>query len=129
MEEKHQLLTWVFVYQTEAVRWVTSASLGGRPSGIDSKRKSGKPSRELGPLDLSKRLWLCSVLTKVMKKPLLLSSFAICSSGFTWPWDGYGIHRAWGLPEALIEPISLSLSLSHTHTHTHAWVYTPWDAF
>lgn len=41
-------------------------SISERPSGIVSYRKSGNPSRELGPRDLRKRLWLYSVLIKVM---------------------------------------------------------------
>lgn len=46
--------------------WVTLASVGGRPSGIDLNLNEGRPSRELGPRDLSKRSWLYSVLTKVI---------------------------------------------------------------
>ena len=46
--------------------WVTLASVGGRPSGIDLNLNVGRPSRELGPRDLSKRSWLYSVLTKVI---------------------------------------------------------------
>jgi hypothetical protein len=42
------------------------------PSGMFSNWKSGNPSRELGPLDFSKRLWLYA---KVMLKPLWCSSF------------------------------------------------------
>nr|GLL48094.1 hypothetical protein PanWU01x14_244710 [Ipomoea trifida] len=48
--------------------WVASASEGGRPSGMASKRKDGKPLRESWPLDLRRRLWLNSVLTKHEKK-------------------------------------------------------------
>ncbi|PON47387.1 hypothetical protein PanWU01x14_244710 [Parasponia andersonii] len=52
--------------QREGTSWVASASEGGRPSGIVSKRKEGKPCKELWPRDLRRRLWLNSVLTKVM---------------------------------------------------------------
>ncbi|KAL7250597.1 hypothetical protein ACSBR1_012594 [Camellia fascicularis] len=39
---------------------------GGRPSGMVSNWKSGNPWTALVPLDLSKRSYLYSVLTKVM---------------------------------------------------------------
>jgi hypothetical protein len=47
---------------------VASKSDGGKgkPSGMVSNRKSGRPSTESGPLDRINRLWLNSVLTKVM---------------------------------------------------------------
>jgi hypothetical protein len=45
--------------------WVASTSESGRPSGMVSNRKEGRPSRELGPRDLRRRLWLNSVLTNV----------------------------------------------------------------
>jgi hypothetical protein len=49
----------------DAMSWVASTSESGRPSGMVSNRKEGRPSRELGPRDLRRRLWLNSVLTKV----------------------------------------------------------------
>jgi hypothetical protein len=55
---------------------------------------------------LSKRLWLYSVLTKVMWKPLKWSSFASFSIGFMWPWAGKGIHTAWGLFANSMDTIS-----------------------
>ncbi|PON90933.1 hypothetical protein TorRG33x02_133390 [Trema orientale] len=45
--------------------WVASRSDGGKPSGMVSNRKSGRPLTESGPLDLIKRPWLNSVLTKL----------------------------------------------------------------
>lgn len=42
------------------------ASVGGRPSGIVSNLKEGRPSREFGPRDFSRHLWMNSVLTKVI---------------------------------------------------------------
>ena len=45
---------------------VASTSESGRPSEMVSNRKEGRPSRELGPRDLRRRLWLNSVLTKVI---------------------------------------------------------------
>lgn len=72
-----------------AVRsWVESGSeLVGKPSGMASKRNSGKPSSESGPKDLRKRLWLYSVV-------LWWRSLANLRSGFMWPWYGNGIHTA-----------------------------------
>nr|GMC50573.1 hypothetical protein PanWU01x14_244710 [Ipomoea batatas] len=52
--------------QREAISWVASASEGGRPSGMVSNRNDGRPRRDSGPLDLSRRRWLNSVFTKVM---------------------------------------------------------------
>ena len=52
--------------QREGMSWVALISNGGRPSGMVSNRKSGNPSKELGPLDFIKRWCLNSVLTKVM---------------------------------------------------------------
>jgi hypothetical protein len=49
----------------DGMSWVASTSESGRPSGMVSNRKEGRPSRELGPRDLRRRLWLNSVLTKV----------------------------------------------------------------
>ena len=76
---------------------VASRSEGGSPSGMVLNRKSGRPLTESGPLDLIKRLWLNSVLTKVMWKPLECKSLANCIMGLTWPCDGYGTQTAWGL--------------------------------
>lgn len=45
---------------------VASTSDSGRPSGMVSKRKEGRPFRESGPRDFRRRLWLKSVFTKVM---------------------------------------------------------------
>ncbi|XXG40420.1 hypothetical protein AAC387_Pa01g1141 [Persea americana] len=71
--------------QRAGTSWVASRSEGGRPSGMVSNRKSSRPFRESGPLDLNSRLWLNSVLTNVMKKPLLWRSLASLSMGVTWP--------------------------------------------
>jgi hypothetical protein len=49
-----------------------------------TNRKSGKLSKELGPLDFKKRRWLNSVLTKVMRKPLWCRSFENLSIAFMW---------------------------------------------
>lgn len=50
----------------DGMSWVASASDSGRPSGIVANRKEGRPSRELGPRDFRRRLWLNSELTKVI---------------------------------------------------------------
>ncbi|CAN6573973.1 unnamed protein product [Malus baccata var. baccata] len=52
--------------QSNRTSWVVSASESGRPSGMALNWKSGKPSRELGPEDFRKRLWLNSELTNVI---------------------------------------------------------------
>ena len=64
---------------------MASSSDGGRPSEMVLNWKEGRSSRELGPRDLTRRLWLNSVLTKVICKPLKQRSFANFSIGFMWP--------------------------------------------
>jgi hypothetical protein len=83
--------------------WVASRSDGGNPSGIVSNWKSGKPFMWSGPLDQTSRMWLNSVLTKVMRKPLECSSLANRIMGVTCPC-GNGTHTAWGFL-ASTEPI------------------------
>ena len=41
--------------QREGMSWEALISDGGRPSGMVSNRKSGKPSKELGSLDFIRR--------------------------------------------------------------------------
>ena len=48
--------------QREATSWVALEFDGGRLFGMVSNQKSSKPSKEFGPLDSKKRLWLNSVL-------------------------------------------------------------------
>ena len=53
----------------EVTSWLALESERGRPSGMVRKRKSGKPSKLKEPpaaMDLMRRRWLKSVLTKVM---------------------------------------------------------------
>ncbi|KAK6773203.1 hypothetical protein RDI58_028441 [Solanum bulbocastanum] len=50
----------------EGMSCVASASQVGSPSGIVSNWNDERPSSEWGPRDLRRRLWLNSVLTKVM---------------------------------------------------------------
>lgn len=87
--------------QRETTWWVASrlsSLLGGTPSRMLSKQK--KSSRALRPLDLSKSLWLCSVWTKVMWKPLRWSSFASLNNGLIWPCMGNGENTACGFLSA-----------------------------
>lgn len=47
-------LLWV-EEQRDGTSWVASTSDGGRPSGMVSNWKVGRPQRELGPLDFKRR--------------------------------------------------------------------------
>ena len=58
--------------QREGISWEALISDGGRPSGMVSNRKSGKPSKELGPLDFIKRWWLNLVFKKVNVKSFMV---------------------------------------------------------
>jgi len=49
-------LVFLVFWQRSAWSWVVLGSDGGRPSGIDSNLKSGKPGRELSPPEFRKRL-------------------------------------------------------------------------
>ena len=80
--------------QSDGISCDASRSDCGSPSGMVSNRKSGKPLTAFGPRDRSKRLWLYSVLTKVMWKPLVCRSLVNCSIGVTWPCVGYGTQTA-----------------------------------
>ena len=86
-----------------------------------SKWKSGNPLRELGPLDLSKRLWLSSECTKVTWKPLWWRSFASSSIGVMWPCSGCGTQTTWGLVAvaSVMEPIFLSLRSTYTYIYIY----------
>uniref|UniRef100_A0A7C9CQG2 Uncharacterized protein n=1 Tax=Opuntia streptacantha TaxID=393608 RepID=A0A7C9CQG2_OPUST len=68
--------------QSSGMSCVASASTGGRPSVMVSNRKEGRPSRAAGPRDRRRRLWLYSLLTKVMWKPLEWRILASLSMGF-----------------------------------------------
>ncbi|PQQ17333.1 hypothetical protein Pyn_21394 [Prunus yedoensis var. nudiflora] len=61
--------------QTKVESWVASSSDSGRQSGMVSNPKSSRPSRELGPRDLRKRLWLNSALTKGYVKASMVEEF------------------------------------------------------
>jgi len=117
--------------QREGISWVTSTSYSGRPSGMVSKRNEGRPLREEAPLDLRRRLWLYSVLTKVMWKPLKWRSFASFSIGFMWPCAGYGMHTAWGLFAVPKEPIfvfsSLDCTLWYEKEYASCGLTRPWN--
>ncbi|PON90924.1 hypothetical protein TorRG33x02_133300 [Trema orientale] len=55
--------------------WVASQSEGSKPSVMVSNLKSFRPLTNSGPLDRINPLWLNSVLTKVIWKPLKCRSF------------------------------------------------------
>ena len=93
--------------QRACMSWVASASESGSPSGMVWNRKEGRPSRELGPWDFRSRLWLNSVFTKVIWKPLWWRILAIFSMGFTWPWAGKGMQTAWGFSVMAVGSILL----------------------
>ena len=82
--------------QSGGMSCVASWSDGGRPSGMASKEKPGRPLANSAPPDRIKRRWLNSVLTKVMWKPLECRSLANCMVGLTWPCAGNGTQTAWG---------------------------------
>uniref|UniRef100_A0A7C9CQQ6 Uncharacterized protein n=1 Tax=Opuntia streptacantha TaxID=393608 RepID=A0A7C9CQQ6_OPUST len=68
--------------ERDRMSWVASASVMGRPSGMVSKRKEGRPSSAVGPWVRRRRLRLNSVWTKVMWKPRAWRILASFSVGF-----------------------------------------------
>ncbi|GER55531.1 RNA-binding (RRM/RBD/RNP motifs) family protein, partial [Striga asiatica] len=55
------------------------------PSGMARNWKPGRPNKDSGPRARRSLLWLNSVLTKVMKKPLEWRSLASFRTGAMWP--------------------------------------------
>jgi len=82
-----------------AMLCVASFSDGGNPSGMVSNWKPGCPLTKSSPRDLTKRLWLNSVFTKVMWKPEQRRSLLSCMKGITWPCAGNGTHTTWRFSE------------------------------
>jgi hypothetical protein len=79
---------------------VASASDAGRPSEMVANRKSGRPATAPAPRERTRRRWLYSVLTKVMRKLLLWRILASFIIGVMWPCAGNGRHTACGFSPA-----------------------------
>ncbi|PKI47417.1 hypothetical protein CRG98_032252 [Punica granatum] len=73
----------------ETTSCVALACDGRSPAGIATNwNPAGRSPRNLGPSALSMRLWLNSVLTKVMQRPLWWRSVTSLSIAPMWLWAG-----------------------------------------